>query len=108
MQYLLEHGRNRPKHVGGLRNGCIIIISRSPIAGMYIVTFLIARDMDNSKYEFCSTKNCQCRILGVLEVPHRAVGFAVWFGRHRSTVINRITTFRPTTDCIYNGSPIRL
>jgi len=53
MQYLPEHGRKRPKRVGGLLNGCIIVISCSPIAGMYTVNCVIARNMDNFKCEFC-------------------------------------------------------
>jgi hypothetical protein len=99
MQYLPEYGRKRPKRVGELLNGCIIVISCSPVAGMYTVTYLTALNMDNSKYEFCSIKNCQCRTIGVLEVPRRAVGL-------RSTVWGTpLFSHAPHNDVSVNDGP---
>jgi uncharacterized membrane protein YoaT (DUF817 family) len=65
---------------------------------MYTVTCLTARNMDNSKYEFCLIKNCQCR---TLEVPYTAVGLrsTVWgtplYSHTLHNVVSAYTTVVP-------------
>jgi hypothetical protein len=106
MQYLPEHGRKRPKCVGFL-NGCIIVISCSTIAGMYTVLLhgtLIIRNMNSVQLN----KYCQCRILGILEIPLRAVGLrsTVWGSSLFSHApYNDVSV---NADRIYDGGPIRL
>jgi hypothetical protein len=84
---------------------CIIVISCSSVAGIYTVPCLTARNMDNSKYEFCSIKLRQCRILWVLKSLIEPWDFAARFG-DVAIVMHRITTFR--SNRIYDGGHIRL